>query len=105
MKNIISPIIVGIFLVVMGIFNMKGNISTIRIHHRHRVTEEDILPFGRLVGLGTIIIGACIIVFGLTRLSKIVFFTVFGTVLLVVGTVIGLILMLWAMFKYNKGIF
>lgn len=105
MENVISPIVLGVFLLVIGVLNMRGNISSVRMHHRHRVAKEDILPYGRLVGLGTIVIGVSIIVYGLTRLSKINFFIILGAILLAVGAAVGLILMFWAMIKYNKGIF
>ena len=47
----------GILIIIIGIVNMTGNISTLHSYHRHRVRPEDIKPFGRLVGLGTLLIG------------------------------------------------
>lgn len=105
----IVPIVLGIFISILGIFNMRGNISSIHWYHRQRVTEENIIPFGKKVGLGTIIIGISIIVFGVfslvTELTKIDLFVTVGAVLVVIGIVVGLALSLYAMIKYNKGIF
>ena len=88
---------------------MRGNISSIHSYHRHRVSEEDRLPFGRLVGLGTVIIGASVIVFGglsmVTLLTSSQVYTWIGTAVLVVGIVFGLGVSFYAMKKYNKGIF
>ena len=41
MENIIM-LILGVFISVMGIVNIKGNISTIHSYNRRRVKEEDI---------------------------------------------------------------
>ena len=57
MVESIIPIAIGILISVLGIINMTGNISSLHSYHRHRVKEEDIKPFGRLVGTGTLIIG------------------------------------------------
>ena len=89
-----TPVILGIIIIIIGIMNMKGNISTLHSYHRKRVKEEDRLPFARLVGLGTIIIGGCLIVSSFL-----------GETILIIGLIIGLIPIVYAMFKYNKGIF
>ncbi len=100
---------VGVVCIILGIFNIKGNISSIHSYHRRRVSEEDRLPFGRKVGLGTVIIGAAIIIFGV--LSTIAFYTdlhiltLIGTVIMIIGLIAGLGLSFYAMIKYNKGIF
>lgn len=109
MGDIIVPIALGVFITILGIVNMRGNISSIHWYHRQRVTEENILPFGKKVGLGTIIIGVSIIVFGIlslaTELLKTDIFTIIGSVIVIVGIAVGLALSLYAMIKYNKGIF
>lgn len=88
---------------------MRGNISTIHSYHRQRITEENILPFGRMVGLGTLIIGVSIILYGFSilayELSKKGIFIIIGVAVMIVGIVIGIILSFYAMIKYNKGIF
>ena len=109
MPEFIITMLLGIACIVLGTLNMKGNISTLHWYHRKRVSEENRLPFGRLVGLGTIIIGVALIIFAVfalvtTLTSNNLFYTI-GGVELIVGLVIGIVISFYAMFKYNKGIF
>ena len=64
MTEFITTLVVGILVSVLGIINMTGNISSLHRYHRHRVSEENKKPFGRLVGLGTLIVGVALMVFG-----------------------------------------
>ena len=77
--------------------------------NRNRVAQEDRIPFGKKVGLGTIICGCAIMVFsGLSVIALYTenqIFSLIGTALLIVGLVVGLGLSAYAMIKYNKGIF
>lgn len=54
MENIIM-LILGVFISVVGIVNIKGNISTIHSYNRRKVKEEDIPKYGKTVGTGTLI--------------------------------------------------
>ena len=109
MQAFIVALIVGIICIVLGTLNMRGNISSIHSYHRHRVKEEDVIPFGKGVGLGTVIIGVAIIIFSV--LSAITLYTdnqvfiLVGVVVLIAGIIIGLVVSFCAMIKYNKGIF
>lgn len=109
MEGFIISIFVGLVCIVLGIINMTGNISTLHSYHRHRVTEEDRIPFGRQVGLGTIIIGCAITISGiLLGLSSIIgtdTLAIIGTILMISGLAVGLFIVFRAMLKYNKGIF
>ena len=106
--NIVN-FLVGVICIVLGISNMKGNISSLHSYHRNRVSEEDRIPFGKQVGLGIIIIGIGIIVFGVlsavTLYTENNIFTLIGTAVLIVGIIVGLVISFKAMIKYNKGIF
>ena len=107
MEGIISAIL-GIVIIVLGILHTKGNLSLLHSYHKERVAEEDKAPFGKLVGLGTIIVGATLVVTGgLSVASSIltIDLSIISTVVLVVGLVAGLGLNFYAMIKYNKGIF
>ena len=64
MQSAIPAIILGIILIVLGCFNTRGNITAIHHYHRKNVSEEDRVPFGKLVGLGNIIIGVAVILYG-----------------------------------------
>ncbi len=48
MENIIM-LILGVFISVMGIVNIKGNISTIHFYNRRKVKEEDIQSMEKLL--------------------------------------------------------
>ncbi len=109
MVEFIVTFLVGIACIILGISNMRGNISSLHSYHRHRVCEEDRIPFGKQVGLGIIIVGIGIIVFSVlsavTLYTENNIFTLIGTAVLIVGIVVGLIMSFKAMIKYNKGIF
>ena len=106
--NIVT-FLVGVVCIVLGISNMRGNISSLHSYHRSRVSEEDRIPFGKQVGLGTIIVGIGIIVFSV--LSSVTLYTendifiLVGTAVLIIGIILGLVISFRAMIKYNKGIF
>lgn len=109
MEEFILSIIIGIVIIVIGICNMRGNISLLHSYHRKRVREEDRLPFGKKVGLGGIIVGCTIIINSL--LSVIDFyveeklFVFSGNLILIIGFIVGFGIIFYAMFKYNKGLF
>lgn len=61
-------LILGICISVLGIVNIRGNISTIHSYNRRKVKEEDVPKYGKAVGTGTLIMGislvlACIAAF------------------------------------------
>ena len=101
MGTLLPYLIIGAILIVLGILNMKGNISSLHRYHRHRVSEENRVPFGRLVGLGTILCGLAIAVGGALMLVSMVL----SSAVMLAGIVVGLALIVCAMFKYNGGIF
>ena len=109
MVGAIMQIIIGVVIIILGTVNYKGNISTLHSYHRKRVAREDVLPFGRLVGIGTIIIGISIIIMGALTLCSLILekdiYTIIGTAVLIVGLVVGIGITFYAMIKYNKGIF
>ena len=109
MFSFIVTLAVGIICITLGASNMRGNIESLHSYHRQRVTEEDRLPFGRLVGAGTITVGVGIIIFSI--LSTITLYTennafiIVGTVLMITAIIVGLAISFYAMKKYNGGIF
>ena len=108
-ESYIVTIVLAIILIVIGILNMKGNISSLHSYHRKRVTEEDRIPFGRKVGVGTIIIGISLILFGtLMSAFELLTNTMYehiANIILIIGLIVGIGFNFYAMFKYNKGIF
>lgn len=92
----------GIILVITGVFNMCGNIGSIHWYNRRKVTKDNQKPYCRLVGLGTLIMGVGLIVSGFVQAFIGVETSAIATVS---GLFIGLPLILYAQFKYNKGLF
>lgn len=96
------PILLGIIITALGVFNFRGNIASIHWYNRRKVTKENQKPYCRLMGIGTVIIGAGITVFAvLQSFMEIAFIEYMMTSVIV----IGLGIMLVAQIKYNKGIF
>ncbi len=109
MTTFITTVFLGISIVVLGVINMTGNISSLHWYHRKRVTEENRKPFGKLIGTGTLVCGIAMILFGSLFLvyetTQLAFLLVIATAELLMGIIIGLAISLYAMIKYNKGIF
>lgn len=101
--------LIGIMCILLGIQNMKGNINSLHSYHRKRVSEEDKLAFGKMVGLGTVIIGIGVLIFGVftfvADITEKEMFVHIGMAFMIIGLIIGSILSFKAMIKYNKGIF
>ncbi|MBP3401749.1 MAG: hypothetical protein J6K85_01680 [Clostridia bacterium] len=105
----ITTALVGVIICALGVMNMRGNISSLHSYHRHRVSPEDVKPFGKLVGLGTLIVGISVLVFSALfiafTLTNIEIYTVIGTVAMIIGMTVGIVISFYAMKKYNGGIF
>lgn len=109
MDSVWVPALLGLLIAAMGLINWKGNLSTLHWYHRHRVTEEDRPVFGKLVGSGTMLIGAAMVAFSLLSFAgdqlHSAAFAIAGSVVLVAAVIIGIGVSFYAMIKYNKGIF
>ena len=109
MEAFLVTTIFGVIISVIGIINMTGNLATLHWYHRKRVAEADKKPMGKLVGLGTIIIGLSMIIFGILFLlfdrTKMDVYVWVGSGILIAGLVVGIILNIYAIIKYNKGLF
>ncbi len=109
LTGIITPLLVGVLLIVLGIINMTGNISSIHSYHRARVTEENRKPFGKMVGLGTLLVGVGVVVFGsmmfLAEKLQNDICVFIGIAIMFVFMIVGLAISFKAMKKYNGGIF
>lgn len=95
-------LVLGAALIVTGICNVKGNISTVHRYNRRRVSKEDAPKYGKAMGLGTLIMGASMVA---TAVLQMIFDLEAIFYLLAAGVAVGLAVMVYAQFKYNKGIF
>lgn len=105
----ITTAALGLIIIVIGIVNMCGNISSLHSYHRNRVAPEDVKPMGRIVGLGTLLVGLGMVAFGglfiAFDLTSLVRFAVIGIVIMVIFMAVGLVLNFYGIIKYNKGLF
>ena len=92
----------GAIISSLGIFNLRGNIGSIHWYNRRKVTKENQLPYCRCVGLGTLIVGLSMILSGIVQGFA---GMEVGGIIIIVGFMVGLSLIVYAQFKYNKGIF
>ena len=95
-------LIFGICITILGIFNLKGNISSIHWYNRLKITEENRKKYGKSMGIGALIIGICMTIIAILQM---IFCNENIWYITVVGIVIGLIFMIYGQIKYNKGIF
>ena len=100
MENIML-LILGVFISVMGIVNLKGNISIIHYYKWREVKEEDVPKYGKAVGTGTLIIGISLVLrFIVSFWSE----EIMGFIILP-AVIVGLGFILYGQIKNNKGIF
>ena len=97
----LALLIFGLLLSVMGIVNMTGDIGTIHSYNRRKIREEDIPKYGKAVGVGTLIIGISLVIAFIATFWK----EELVAFILLPAIVAGLALILYAQFKYNRGIF
>lgn len=102
MAKFITFILLGIILFICGVLNIRGNISTIHSYNRRKIIKDDIPKYGKCMGIGSLIIGLSLIIAGVL---EVVFKTSVFDYLILFCIVIGVIIMLYAQIKYNKGIF
>ena len=109
MTENVMLLIFGALLCVLGAINMTGNVSSLHSYHRKRVSEENKKPFGRLVGSGTLVIGASLLAKSILSMryasTQAQAYEIIGSIILIAGVITGLALNFFAMIKYNKGIF
>lgn len=102
LRGVLDLIGLGVIFIILGIFNMKGNIASIHWYNRRKVTKENQRAYCKLIGTGTTIMGIALI---LSAIAQIYISIETGAVITMIGTILGLILMVYAQIKYNKGLF
>ena len=104
----ILTIIIGIVCIIIGIINKKGNISMLHSYHINNIKEEDKKPFSKLIGTGMIIVGITLVIYGALMIPSIVLendmYNNIGNIVAIIGLLVGLVITLYAIKKYNKKI-
>ena len=102
-------LVVSIIILIIGILNLKGNISMVHSYHIENIEPEDKLKFAKLMGIGMIVIGVSLFVAGVAMLLSNIFtndlFMIINIVITIVGFIIGMIICIYSIKKYNKTIF
>ena len=98
----LSGLFVGALLIVLGILNLRGNISMIHWYHRTNIREEDKGTYGKWMGSGSIVLGLGIAVAAALELF---YAWPYAQYLVLVTLIIGFALILYAQFKFNGGLF
>ncbi len=102
MESVVSLIVFGLFFVILGICNIKGNISSVHWYNRSRVAKDDIPKYGKWVGGGMAVIGVSLL---LSAFLQLLFKTALFAILIPIGCLVGIPMILYAQFKYNGGLF
>lgn len=102
MKEYLPLLMMGVLLAAVSIPNLMGRVWTIRRYNRRRVSEEDIPAYSRTMGVGTLVIGASVVI---TAVCLMLFDVEALFYLIVAGLVVGLAIIFYAQFKYNGGLF
>ena len=95
-------LMLGIAAMILSIPNLRGDISTIHWYNRLRISKDDIPKYGKAMGLGSLVMGVSIV---LTAVLQMIFDAEVLSYLIVAGVIVGLGIVLYAQFKYNRGIF
>ncbi len=101
MTKLVSYLLIGLVLAVVGLANVQGNLRSIHWYHRRRVRPEDVPKYGRLMGIGTITAGAGLILSAVLQL-----FLRWAALdwLTLIGLAAGIALMFYAQIRYNRGL-
>lgn len=95
-------LIMGLLIIGVGISNLLGHISSIHRYNRSKVHEEDLPVYGKMMGIGTVVVGGTIALIGILQMVLDMEFIFY---LAIPGLIVGVGVMLYAQFKYNRGIF
>lgn len=100
MIEFITTVFLGILCIAMGIVSCTGNLMFIKKRNKRNVSEGERFVFGRLCGIASILIGVGFIIFG-------ALLQVFGEkpivgVVLIPFLAVAAIIMIYATLKFNR---
>jgi hypothetical protein len=109
MIGFVIGVIAGIICAVIGVVIMRGNASLIHSYHQSRVSKENMPTFLKIIGAGVTTVGGAISLFCLLAIKVTItssqLFIILGYISLIFGIISGLLLIIYALIRYNKGIF
>ena len=97
-------IILTVFFIRNGIGNLKGNVDSVHWYNRRRITEETRPKYGKLIGISTLICAGSVILCAILDLVYGELPEIGGWIVLI-AIAVSIVIMIYAQFKYNKGIF
>ena len=100
MENFVI-LFIGVIIIVLGVVIAFGHIEIIHSYNRARITEETRKPYGKVVGIGSVVLGVGVASDGFIPL----FVEEFPPVTVIIGSIVGVAIILYGQFKYNKGVF
>lgn len=95
-------LVLGICIIALSCVNLKGNAKTIHWYNRTKVSNKNMKHYAKTMGVGTLVIG---ISFVITSILLMMFDVENIYYISLIGIVLGIVIMTFAQFKYNKGIF
>ena len=98
----IALLLLGGFLIALGILNIRGNLSSIHWYQRQRITQETARPYGKWMGSGSVVIGGGLILGGVLAWTK---WSLACPYVAIAAIAVGIGLMVYAQVRYNKGLF
>lgn len=101
MENKIVLLVLGVYIIVLSSINLKGNANTIHWYNRTKVSSENMKPYAKTMGSGTLVMGISFII---TAVLSMIYNIENLYCISLAGIVIGITIMIFAQFKYNKGI-
>lgn len=101
MENILL-FVLGICIIVLSCVNLKGNANTIHWYNRTKVSKNNMKHYARTIGVGTLTMGISFII---TAILQMIIGTEDIFYISLIGVVVGIGIMTFAQFKYNRGIF
>ncbi len=102
MENIITAA-VGVLLIVMSYFiGIRKSVRLVHSYHYKRVSQNDIPSFCKGVGSGNLIVGIGLVIFPIMNffIGEVIGLCVTGIMI-----VIGIIIAISTIIKYNNGLF
>ena len=70
MTEWIAMIVLGLLLILMGVLNLRGDLSSIHWYNRRKVAAEHRSAYGRCMGAGSAAIGGGLLLTGLLQLAR-----------------------------------